>query len=147
MNSSSCLGKLHMQIHQALRQAEKPGESSQNSDGSPVFLIMVKFLQLLPTPFSLWFLYIINLIVWNSPFTGVGFISNSLGKTQTAQCYIVNYTKVEEGGGGAVINEQSFQCFLSSRNQSQITLYLALTFSKIDSYAKFSGSNSLHQKT
>lgn len=32
-----------MQIHQAVRQEEKPDESLQNSDGSPVFLLMVAF--------------------------------------------------------------------------------------------------------
>lgn len=45
-----------------------------------------------------------------------------------------------------MINGQSVHCFLSKRNHSQITLYLTLTFSKIDSHVKISGSNSFHQK-
>lgn len=88
---SSCYqsGNLHLQIHQAVIQEEKPDESSQNLGGSSKFWLMVEFFNR--------FLYVFLMISFhNKPdnlklsLHGVGFISNSQAKTQTAPSYIVN---------------------------------------------------------
>lgn len=79
-----------MQIHPTGRQEEKPDESLQNLDGSPVFLLLVDFLQLFPILFFLMISLHANLDNLELSLQRVDFISNSQVKTQTARCYIVN---------------------------------------------------------
>lgn len=80
-----------MQIYPTGRQEEKPDESLQNLDGSPVFLLVIG--RLFTTVSYTFFLKTslhTELDNLELSLQRVDFISNSQGKTQTAPCYIVN---------------------------------------------------------